>query len=119
MEVNVRLTFDVSSQLANILGVLLPSTKAQQVIAQQEREKQTEVSHTIVDDTLSPQQVQVTEHSEHQEVDLLTVQNKVSELVRSGKKPQVSAILQNYGVTGYSQLKGEELTKFYNEINEL
>lgn len=118
MEVNVRLTFDVSSQLASILGVLLPSAKAQQA-APQEREKQPEVSQTIVDEAPSPQPVQVTEQPEHQEVDLLTVQNKVSELVRSGKKPQVSAILQNYGVTGYSQLKGEELTKFYNEINEL
>lgn len=119
MEVNVRLTFDVSSQLANILGVLLPSAKAQQVTAPQERVKQPEVSQTIVDEAQSPQPVQVTEQPEQQEVDLLTVQNKVSELVRSGKKPQVSAILQNYGVTGYSQLKGDELTKFYNEITEL
>lgn len=119
MEVNVRLTFDVSSQLASILGVLMPSAKAQQVSAPQERVKQPEVSHTIVDEAPSSQPVQVGEQQMQQEVDLLTAQNKVSELVRSGKKPQVSAILRNYGVTGYSQLKGEELTKFYNEINEL
>jgi hypothetical protein len=52
-------------------------------------------------------------------VDIATVRDLVSELVRSGKKPQIQELLTAKGVTGYSQLKGEELNEFYQEIKRL
>lgn len=53
------------------------------------------------------------------QVDLNTVQSKVAELIRQGKKPQVADALKKMGVTGYSQLRGQDLTDFYNEIQKL
>ena len=52
-------------------------------------------------------------------VDIATVRDLVSELVRSGKKPQIQELLTAKGVTGYSQLKGEELNEFYQAIKRL
>lgn len=52
-------------------------------------------------------------------VTIEVVRAKVSELVRAGRREEVSKILTKYGVTGYSQLQGEELQKFYNEVKEL
>lgn len=53
------------------------------------------------------------------QVDLNTVQSKVAELIRQGKKPQVADALKKMGVTGYSQLRGQDLTDFYNTIQKL
>lgn len=56
---------------------------------------------------------------EQQTVDISVVRDKVSELVRAGKKQQVIELLNDYGVTGYSQLSGNDLVEFYNTIKTM
>lgn len=48
------------------------------------------------------------------------VRERVAELIPKGFRAKIQEILQNdYGVTGYGQLKGEDLTEFYNKIKKL
>lgn len=54
-----------------------------------------------------------------EEVSIDKVRERVAEVVTQGKRSQVVEILQSFGVTGFSQLKGEDLTEFYNKIKEL
>ncbi len=52
-------------------------------------------------------------------VDIAVVRERVSKLVRSGRKEQVIGILTQYGVTGFSQLQGDELASFYEKVKQL
>lgn len=54
-----------------------------------------------------------------EEVSIDKVRERVAEVVTQGKRSQVVEILQSFGVTGFSQLKGEDLAEFYNKIKEL
>jgi hypothetical protein len=54
-----------------------------------------------------------------EEVSIDKVRERVAEVVTQGKRSQVVEILQSFGVTGFSQLKGEDLTEFYQKIKEL
>lgn len=48
------------------------------------------------------------------------VREKVAELIPKGLRAKIQEILQNdYGVTGYGQLQGEDLTEFYHKIEKL
>ena len=48
------------------------------------------------------------------------VREKVAELIPKGLRAKIQEILQNdYGVTGYGQLKGEDLAEFYHKIEKL
>lgn len=64
-----------------------------------------------------PAQEQPQEQCE--EVSIDKVRERVAEVVTQGKRSQVVEILQSFGVTGFSQLKGEDLTEFYNKIKKL
>ena len=64
-----------------------------------------------------PDQEQPKEQGE--EVSIDKVRERVAEVVTQGKRSQVVEILQSFGVTGFSQLKGEDLTEFYHKIKEL
>lgn len=64
-----------------------------------------------------PDQEQPKEQGE--EVSIDKVRERVAEVVTQGKRSQVVEILQSFGVTGFSQLKGEDLTEFYQKIKEL
>ena len=48
------------------------------------------------------------------------VRERVAELIPKGFRAKIQEILQkDYGVTGYGQLKGDDLTDFYQKIKEL
>lgn len=65
-----------------------------------------------------PAQEQPQEQCE--EVSIDKVRDRVAELIPKGFRAKIQEILQNgYGVTGYGQLKGEDLTEFYHKIKEL
>lgn len=64
-----------------------------------------------------PAQEQPKEQCE--EVSIDKVRERVAEVVTQGKRSQVVEILQSFGVTGFSQLKGDDLTEFYQKIKEL
>ena len=64
-----------------------------------------------------PAQEQTEEQCE--EVSIDKVRERVAEVVTQGKRWLVVEILQSFGVTGFSQLKGEDLTEFYQKIKEL
>ncbi len=69
------------------------------------------------------QEVQGVQGPEQAPSDVVTVarvREKVAELIPMGFRAKIQEILQNdYGVTGYGQLQGEELTEFYQKIKEL
>lgn len=66
------------------------------------------------------QTVQEVEQAPSDVVSAAQVREKVAELIPKGLRSKIQEILQNdYGVTGYGQLKGEDLTEFYNKIKEL
>lgn len=54
-----------------------------------------------------------------EEVSIDKVRERVAEVVTQGKRSQVVEILQLFGVTGFSQLKGDDLAEFYQKIKEL
>lgn len=54
-----------------------------------------------------------------EEVSIDKVRERVAEVVTQGKRSQVVEILQSFGVTGFSQLKGDDLAEFYQKIKEL
>lgn len=65
-----------------------------------------------------PVQEQPKEQGE--EVSLDKVRDKVAELLPKGLRAKIQEILQNdYGVTGYGQLQGDDLAEFYQKIKEL
>lgn len=64
-----------------------------------------------------PTQEQPQEQCE--EVSIDKVRERVAEVVTQGKRSQVVEILQSFGVTGFSQLKGDDLIEFYQKIKEL
>lgn len=74
-----------------------------------------EVEQTVQE--AEPDQEQPKEQGE--EVSIDKVRERVAEVVTQGKRSQVVEILQSFGVTGFSQLKGEDLTEFYTKIKEL
>ena len=69
------------------------------------------------------QEVEQTEQDMQDPSDVVSaaqVREKVAELIPKGLRAKIQEILQkDYGVTGYGQLKGEDLTAFYHKIKEL
>lgn len=61
------------------------------------------------------------EHPQEQcaTVSIEQVRDRVAELIPKGFRAKIQEILQGYGVTGYGQLKGDDLVEFYQKIKEL
>lgn len=70
-----------------------------------------------IEEEADPAQEQPKEQCE--EVSIDKVRERVAEVVTQGKRPKVVEILQSFGVTGFSQLKGDDLAEFYQKIKEL
>lgn len=78
-----------------------------------------EVEHEVKE-VKEVQDVQEPEQAPSDVVSVAKVREKVAELIPMGFRAKIQEILQNdYGVTGYGQLQGEELTEFYQKIKEL
>lgn len=126
MDIQVNVTIDIAQSLKDVIrgiSAIRQPQVAEQVKAQPtvtEAQVKPEVQQHPVTTTAEAAEVATTsQDSGEEQVSLGTVRDKVSELIRAGRKSQIVAILDTYGVTGYSQLKGVELNQFYNEITKL
>lgn len=78
-----------------------------------------EVEQTEKEADQGQEQPQEQPQEQCEEVSIDKVRERVAEVVTQGKRSQVVEILQSFGVTGFSQLKGEDLAEFYQKIKEL
>lgn len=134
MDINVKVTIGLAQHVQDLAQALIerltrpaelpartvsneiptvPVDRTPEVVSKPQPKK--EVEQTEQD--AEPDQEQPKEQGE--EVSINKVRERVAEVVTQGKRSQVVEILQSFGVTGFSQLKGEDLTEFYNKIKEL
>lgn len=129
MDINVNVTIGLAQPVHDLIKRVFSGFTIDAKPQQQEQPQRPEVlpvAKTTVRNEIptvskEPDNTEdVTEQTTDTEtVDIATVREKVSELVRSGKKPQIQELLTLKGVTGYSQLNSEELKEFYQKIKEL
>lgn len=136
MDINVKVTIGLAQHVQDIAQALierltrpaeLPArstvsneiptvsvTRTPEVVSKPQPKQEVEQTEQ---DVQEQDQEQPKEQGE--EVSIDKVRERVAEVVTQGKRSQVVEILQSFGVTGFSQLKGEDLTEFYQKIKEL
>ena len=126
MDINVNVTIGLAQPVHDLIKRVFSgfasSEKPQQEqrraevlpVEQQTASNEIETASTEADNNQPVDQAEQTPDT----VDIATVRDLVSELVRSGKKPQIQELLTLKGVTGYSQLNSEDLNEFYNTIKQ-
>lgn len=135
MDINVKVTIGLAQHVQDIAQALIERlTRPAELPA---RTVSNEIPTVPVDRTpevvSKPQPKQEVEQPEQEAepaqeqpqeqcdtVSVEQVRERVAELIPKGFRATIQDILQkNYGVTGYGQLNGEDLTEFYNKIKEL
>lgn len=145
MDINVTVTICLAQHVQDILTVLMYRTinatststspavdvqhQAKEVAKEEEETKKRSTPKAEVTQDKSPQdevpQVMFEETPQTtakgpKEVTMSMVRTAVQDLIHCGKKREVQNILLNhYGVTGYGQLQGDDLAKFYEELENL
>lgn len=125
MDINVIVTIGLAKHVQDLVESILRSTTQQPVVQEQHTNNNNGGFEKVAEE--APQGVEPTEAhplasaevGPAAEVSMDTVRDRVSELVRAGKRAKVVEILGTYGATGYSQLAGNELKEFYAKIKEL
>lgn len=128
MDINVIVTIGLAKHVQDLVESILRSTTQQPVV--QEQRTNTNNNNNGGFEKVAEEAPQEVEPKEAQpsasaevrpadEVSIDTVRDRVSELVRAGKRAKVVEILGTYGATGYSQLPSKELNEFYAKIKEL
>lgn len=125
MDINVNVTIGLAKHVQDLVESILRSA-TQQPVAQEQRTNNNNGGFEKVAEE-APQGVEPTEAQPAASVEvgpedvvsIDTVRDRVSELVRAGKRAKVVEILGTYGATGYSQLPGNELNEFYAKIKKL
>lgn len=136
MDINVKVTIGLAQHVQDLAQALIERiTRPAELPARSTVSNETStvaVARTpeVVSKPQPKQEVEQTEQAEQEpaqeqpqeqceEVSIDKVRERVAEVVTQGKRSQVVEILQSFGVTGFSQLKGEDLTEFYQKIKEL
>lgn len=136
MDINVKVTIGLAQHVQDLAHALIERiTRPAELPARSTVSNETStVAVARTPEVVSkPQPKQEVEHTEQdvqeqepeqpkeqgEEVSIDKVRERVAEVVTQGKRSQVVEILQSFGVTGFSQLKGEDLTEFYQKIKEL
>lgn len=136
MDINVKVTIGLAQHVQDLAQALIERiTRPAELPARSTVSNETStvaVARTpeVVSKPQPKQEVEKTEQTEQEpaqeqpqeqceEVSIDKVRERVAEVVTQGKRSQVVEILQSFGVTGFSQLKGEDLTEFYNKIKKL
>lgn len=125
MDINVNVTIGLAKHVQDLVESILRSTTQQPVVQEQHTNNNNGGFEKVAEE--APQEVEPTEAQPtasaelgpEDVVSIDTVRDRVSELVRAGKRAKVVEILGTYGATGYSQLAGNELNEFYAKIKEL
>ena len=135
MEINVNVTIGLAQHVQDLAQALIESitrpaelqehsavsneiptvavTRTPEVVSKPQPKQEVEQTEQEAE----PDQEQPKEQGE--EVSIDKVRERVAEVITQGKRSQVVEMLQSFGVTGFSQLKGEDLTEFYQKIKEL
>lgn len=135
MDINVKVTIGLTQHVQDIAQALIERiTRPAELPARSTVSNETPtVAETRTPKIVSkPQPKQEVEQTEQEAepaqeqpqkqtdvVSIEQVRERVAEVVTQGKRAQVVAILQEFGATGFSQLKGEELNEFYKKIKTL
>lgn len=136
MDINVKVTIGLAQHVQDLAQALIERiTRPAELPARSTVSNETStvaVARTpeVVSKPQPKQEVEQTEQAEQEpgqeqpqeqceEVSIDKVRERVAEVVTQGKRSQVVEILQSFGVTGFSQLKGEDLAEFYQKIKEL
>lgn len=136
MDINVKVTIGLAQHVQDLAQALIERiTRPAELPARStvRNEKPTVAVARAPEVVSKPQPKQEVEQAEQteqepaqeqpqeqcEEVSIDKVRERVAEVVTQGKRSQVVEILQSFGVTGFSQLKGEDLTEFYNKIKKL
>lgn len=135
MDINVRVTIGLAQHVQDIAQALIERiTRPAELPARSTVSNETSTvavarNPEVVSKTQPKQEVEQTEQEAEPDqeqlkeqcdtVSIEQVRERVAEVVTQGKRSQVVEILQSFGATGFSQLKGEELTEFYQKIKEL
>lgn len=136
MDINVKVTIGLAQHVQDLAQALIERiTRPAELPARSTVSNETStvaVARTpeVVSKPQPKQEVEQTEQAEQEpgqeqpqeqceEVSIDKLRERVAEVVTQGKRSQVVEILQSFGVTGFSQLKGEDLTEFYQKIKEL
>lgn len=140
MDINVTVTIGLAQHVQDILTVLMYRTinttttptspavdvqhQAKEVAKEDEATKKRNTPKVEVTQDEAPQvmfeETPQTTTKEPKEVTMTMVRTAVQDLIHCGKKSEVQNILLNhYGVTGYGQLQGDDLAKFYEELENL
>lgn len=130
MDINVIVTIGLAKHVQDLVESILRSTTQQPVVQEQHTNNNNNNNNNGGFEKVAeeaPQGVEPTEAQPSASVELGpedvvsidTVRDRVSELVRAGKRAKVVEILGTYGATGYSQLPSNELNEFYAKIKKL
>lgn len=136
MDINVKVTIGLAQHVQDLAQALIERiTRPAELPARSTVSNETStvaVARTpeVVSKPQPKQEVEQTDQAEQEpgqeqpkeqceEVSIDKVRERVAEVVTQGKRSQVVEILQSFGVTGFSQLKGEDLAEFYQKIKEL
>ena len=125
MDINVNVTIGLAKHVQDLVESILRSATQQPVVQGQPTYNNNDGLAKVAEE--APQSVEPTEAQpsssaevgQSDEVSIDAVRDRVSELVRAGKRAKVVEILGTYGATGYSQLANNELNEFYAKIKEL
>lgn len=129
MDINVKVTIGLAQHVQDLAQALIetitsrPTELPARSTVSNDKPTVAEARTTEVVTQQPVEHEQPVEQEQPQEqtdvVSIEQVREKVAEAVTQGKRAQVVAILQEFGATGFSQLKGEELNEFYKKIKEL
>lgn len=136
MDINVKVTIGLAQHVQDIAQALIErSTRPAELPARStasneipavavartpEVVSKPQPEQEVEQDVKEVQDVQEPEQATLDVISVANVREKVAELIPQGFRAKIQEILQNdYGVTGYGQLQGEELTEFYQKIKEL
>lgn len=124
MDINVNVTIGLAKHVQDLVESILRSATQQPVVQEQHTNNNggfenvaEEAPHEV--EPIEVQPTASTEIGPEDVVSIDAVRDRVSELVRAGKRAKVVEILGKYGATGYSQLASNELNEFYAKIKEL
>ena len=136
MDINVKVTIGLAQHVQELAQALIEritrpaELPARSTVSDEIPAVAVARTPEVVSKPQPKQEVEQTEQAEQEpgqeqpqeqceEVSIDKVRERVAEVVTHGKRSQVVEILQSFGVTGFSQLKGEDLTEFYNKIKKL
>ena len=136
MEINVKVTIGLAQHVQDIAQALIERISrpaelpARSTVSNETSTVAVARTPKVVSKPQPKQEVEPTEQDvqeqdkeqpkeQCEEVSIDKVRERVAEVVTQGKRSQVVEILQSFGVTGFSQLKGDDLAEFYQKIKEL